>query len=263
MSAFRKVHGSGNDFILIADPRDTREWGELAASLCHRRMGVGGDGLVVSERMSAGNYVVTCYNSDGSVASMCGNALRCAARCAAADYRERRMTLLMAGVAHEAVVDGGEIGVSVLVGAVTQRVLTVIWDGERMEFAAVNSGTEHVVAFTRRVHRGDVADLGRRVRHHAVLAPGGANVNIVEVVDRGTLMVRTYEKGVEAETLSCGSGAVAAVAVARDVGAVTGGPVTVANEAGSPLRVGPPGEPRGGAVWLTGPAEVVYAGELA
>lgn len=263
MSAFRKVHGAGNDFILIADPRDTRDWGKLAVTLCHRRIGVGGDGLVVSERMSAGNYAVTCYNSDGSVASMCGNALRCAAWCAAADYGERRMTLLMGGVAHEAVVDGGQIGVSVLVGAVTQRVLTMTWNGERMEFAAVNSGTEHVVAFTRSVHRGDLADLGRRVRHHALLAPAGANVNVVQVADRGTLMVRTYEKGVEAETLSCGSGAVAAVAVARDAGAVTHSPVTVANEAGSPLRVGPPGEPHDGAVWLTGPAEVVYAGELA
>lgn len=263
MSAFRKVHGSGNDFILIADSRDTRDWGDLAAGLCHRRLGIGGDGLVVSERMSAGHYAVTCYNPDGSVASMCGNALRCAARCAAADYGERRMTLLMGAVAHEAVVDGSQIGVSVVVGAVTHRVLTMTWDGERMEFAAVNSGTEHVVAFTRCVRRGDLVDLGRHVRHHAVLAPAGANVNLVEVADRGTLRVRTYEKGVEAETLSCGSGAVAAVAVARDVGAVTDSPVTVANEAGSPLRVGPPGEPRDGAVWLTGPAEVVYAGELA
>ena len=172
MSAFRKVHGSGNDFILIADPRDTREWGKLAASLCHRRMGIGGDGLVVSERMSAGSYAVTCYNSDGSVASMCGNALRCAARCAASDYGEKRMTLLMGGVSHEAVVDGSQIGVAVMVGAVTQRVLTVMWDGQGMEFAAVNSGTEHVVAFTGSVHRGDIVGLGRRVRHHAVLAPG-------------------------------------------------------------------------------------------
>lgn len=263
MSAFRKVHGAGNDFILIADPRDTGDWGKLAVTLCHRRIGVGGDGLVVSERMSAGNYAVTCYNSDGSVASMCGNALRCVARCAAADYGEKHMTLLMGGVAHEAVVDGGQIGVSVLVGAVTQRVLTMTWEGQQMEFAAVNSGTEHVVAFTRFVHRGDLADLGRRVRHHAALAPAGANVNLVEVADRSTVRVRTYEKGVEAETLSCGSGAVAAVAVARDAGAVTDGRVTVSNEAGSPLRVGPLGEPHDGAVWLTGPAEVVYAGELA
>jgi hypothetical protein len=85
MTPFRKVHGAGNDFILLADPHETRDWGNLAASLCHRRMGVGGDGVVVSERISAGTYTVTCYNSDGSVASMCGNALRCVARCAAED----------------------------------------------------------------------------------------------------------------------------------------------------------------------------------
>ena len=79
MIAFRKVHGAGNDFILVADPRDVRDWGKLAAGLCCRRMGIGGDGLVVSERVSASAYAVTCYNPDGSLASMCGNALRCAA----------------------------------------------------------------------------------------------------------------------------------------------------------------------------------------
>jgi diaminopimelate epimerase len=263
MTPFRKVHGAGNDFILLADPHETRDWGNLAASLCHRRMGVGGDGVVVSERISAGTYTVTCYNSDGSVASMCGNALRCVARCAAEDHGDTRMTLLMGSASHEAVVDGSQIGVSVTVGAVTQRVLALRWGSQRLEFAAVNSGTEHVVAFARSLQQSDVVGLGRHVCHHAALAPAGANVNLAQVVDRCTLKIRTYERGVEAETLSCGSGAVAAVAVAREVRAVTNGPVTVRNEAGTPLRVGRPGDPHDSAVWLTGPAEVVYWGEMA
>jgi diaminopimelate epimerase len=263
MIAFRKVHGAGNDFILVADPRDVRDWGKLSAGLCHRRTGIGGDGLVVSERISASAYAVTCYNPDGSMASMCGNALRCAARCAADDYGETRMTLMMGGVGHQAIVDGGQTAVTVLAGSVTQRLLVIRRAGQRFEFASVNSGTEHVVTLAESLDRIDVGGLGRRVRHHSVLAPAGANVNFVQLLDRGTLRIRTYERGVEAETLSCGSGAVAAVTVARHAGAVTQGPVTACNEAGTPLVVGRMGDPQDGAVWLTGLARVVYRGEAA
>lgn len=263
MIAFRKVHGAGNDFILVADPQDARDWSKLATGLCRRRIGIGGDGLVVSERLSASAYAVTCYNPDGSVASMCGNALRCAARCAADDYGDARMTLVMGGVSHEAIVDGGQIAVTVTVGAVTLPLLSVRSAGQRFEFASVNSGTEHVVTFAGSLDRIDVTGLGRRVRHHSALKPAGANVNFVQLLDQGTLKIRTYERGVEAETLSCGSGAVAAVAVARHTGAVSEEPVTVRNEAGTPLVVGRMGDPGDGAVWLTGQAEVVYRGEAA
>jgi len=261
MIAFRKVHGAGNDFILVADSSHIRDWGKLATGLCHRRTGIGADGLVVSERISASAYAVTCYNPDGSVASMCGNALRCAARCAADDYGETRLTLLMGGVSHHAVVDGSQIAVTVFVGPVRPRLLVVRRAGQRFEFASVNSGTEHVVALAESVGGIDVAVLGRRVRDHCVLAPAGANVNFVQLLDRSTLRIRTYERGVEAETLACGSGAVAAVTVARHVGAVTRGPVTFRNEAGMPLVGGRAEDPQEGAVWLTGPARVVYRGE--
>ena len=263
MIAFRKVHGAGNDFILLTDPPEVRDWGKLATGLCHRRTGIGGDGLVVSERISASSYAVTCYNPDGSLASMCGNALRCAARCAADDYGETRLTLMMGGVSHQAVIDGGQIAVTVFAGPVTPRLLVIRRAGQRFEFAFVNTGTEHVVALAESVDGIDVAVLGRRVRDHSVLAPAGANVNFVQLIDRGTLRIRTYERGVEAETLSCGSGAVAAVTVARHAGAVTRGPVTTCNEAGTPLLVGRAGDPQETAVWLTGLARVVYRGEAA
>jgi diaminopimelate epimerase len=263
MIAFRKVHGAGIDFILVADPREARDWGELAARLCRRRTGIGGDGPVVSERISASAYAVTCCNPDGSVASMCGNALRCAARCAADDYGETRMTLTMGGVSHQAIADRSQIAVTVFTGPVTPRLLVIQREGERLEFAFVDTGTEHVVALAEAVGQIDVASMGRRISHHSVLAPAGANVNFVQLLHRGAVKVRTYERGVEAETLSCGSGAVAAVAVARHAGLVTQGPVTVCNEAGMPLVVGPVGDPQDGTVWLTGPARIVYRGEAA
>ena len=179
------------------------------------------------------------------------------------DYGDARMTLVMGGVSHEAIVDGGQIAVTVTVSDVTFPLLSVRAAGQRFEFASVNSGTEHVVTFAESLDRIDVTGLGRRVRHHSALKPAGANVNFVRLLDRGTLKIRTYERGVEAETLSCGSGAVAAVAVARHAGAVSEEPVTVRNEAGTPLVVGRMGDPGDGAVWLTGQAQVVYRGEAA
>ena len=169
----------------------------------------------------------------------------------------------MSGVNHQAVVDGSQIAVTVFAGPVTPRLLVVRRAGQRFEFASVNTGTEHVVALAESIDGIDVPGLGRRVRDHSALAPAGANVNFVQLLDRRRLRIRTYERGVEAETLSCGSGAVAAVTVARHAGAVTLGPVTACNEAGIPLVVGRAGDPQDGAVWLTGLARVVYRGEAA
>lgn len=260
--AFRKVHGAGNDFILITGPAASRDWRELAPDLCRRRTGIGADGLVVSERISPAAYALTCCNADGSVASMCGNALRCAARCAADDYGETRMTFLMCGAEHQARVDGENVSVTVAAGYVADRPVSISWAGRQFDFASVNTGTEHVVSFTDSVDLVDVTGLGRHVRQHPLLAPSGANVSFIEVVDRETLRIRTYERGVEAETLSCGSGAVAAASVARQAGIVDDGPVTVRNQGGCPLTVGSPGDPRDGEVWLTGPARLVFRGEL-
>lgn len=259
---FRKVHGAGNDFILVTEPRIVRDWSKLATRLCHRRFGVGADGLVVSTRISESRYVVSCHNADGSEASMCGNALRCAARCAADDYGEKALSLEMAGIAHVAYVDDSQVTVSAVVGATTNDVLTVEWEGQRLDFVSVNTGTEHVVAITESVDRVDVESIGRRVRHHTKLEPAGANVNFVQQIDECRLRIRTYERGVEAETLSCGSGAVAAAVAVRQTGTLTDGPITVDNLATSPLVIDFE-RGRNDLAWITGQVHVVYSGEMA
>jgi diaminopimelate epimerase len=264
MIAFRKVHGAGNDFILIADPQEQLDWAALTPGLCDRHLGIGADGLVVSRRLGAGTFTVACYNADGSQASMCGNALRCAALCAARDYGQPRARVEMFGVWHQVAVDGEQVSVSVTVGPVMARALTLSYHGLELEFAAVNTGTEHVVAIVPgTAGQLDVLAVGRTVRNHPGLAPRGANVSFAQVVDEQTLRLRTYERGVEAETLSCGSGAAAAVAVARHAGLAATATVTVGNQAGAPLRVGQAGVPAPGMVWVTGPAQVVFRGEAA
>jgi diaminopimelate epimerase len=258
---FRKVHGAGNDFILFTDPVADLDWADSAMALCPRRTGIGADGLVVSTRRGGDPpvYEVRCFNADGSEATMCGNALRCAASCAARDYGDREMSLLMAGVCHKAAVTGDEAAVTAQAGPVTRQRVEFSWQAGRLLFDSVWTGTEHVVAVVTDVDEIDVESCGRLVRYHRTVAPEGTNVNFAEILGPDAVKVRTYERGVEAETLSCGSGAVAVVAVARQRGVVGEGPVTVHNRARAPLTVTPAGE---GVFWVCGPTAVVCEGVL-
>jgi diaminopimelate epimerase len=176
---FRKVHGAGNDFILVADPDQDRDWPEEARRLCARGTGIGADGLVVTTRRGPAAFEVWCFNADGSAATMCGNALRCAAFCAGRDHGDQTMSLVMAGAEHRAQVSGGDAAVTARAGAVLPRQVQVTWDGTGFAFDAVHTGTEHVVAIVDDVDDVDVPGCGRMVRHLPALAPLGSNVNFV------------------------------------------------------------------------------------
>jgi diaminopimelate epimerase len=262
MISFRKVHGTGNDFIVVADPAETRDWGTLAQLMCPRRTGIGADGLIVSLRSAESEYIIRCFNPDGSVATMCGNGLRCAARCAADDYADTRMVLIMEDVEHPAVVHGDLIAVTAMVGAVSTQTVDIAHSGQLLRFTSVSTGTEHAVALADDIDAIDLAYVGPAVRYHPSLAPLGTNVNVVQVLDDTTVKIRTWERGVEGETLSCGSGAVAGVVVSRLTGSLSPGLVSVLNRSGTPLEVDCPGDRPGQEAWLSGPAEVVYVGEL-
>lgn len=262
---FRKLHGAGNDFILLTGPvTPTRDWPGIARTLCARQTGIGADGLVISTVASTGPAVldVTCLNADGSTATMCGNALRCAAWTARQEYGFRRMTLHMAGVDHQARVDDTDVWVTAQVNTVTLRRLQAVWRGCPFWFDSAHTGTEHVVAVVQDVEGLDAEAIGRMVRHHPDLAPVGTNVNFVQALGPQEIRIRTYERGVEAETLSCGSGAVASVVIATQRGLVAERPVVVHNRAGTPLTVTPHQE-RPHTLWVSGPVTHVYEGALA
>ncbi|MGX9891210.1 diaminopimelate epimerase [Streptomyces sp. NPDC002276] len=261
---FLKVHGAGNDFVLLTDPQPSRDWRAEAPRLCARRTGVGADGLVLStlvDKDPAPVLDVICINADGSLATMCGNALRCVAWTAAEAHGFTAMSLMMAGVRHEATVHNGHVRVTAEAGEVAPGRVETRWQDARWSFDAVHTGTEHVVALVDDVDAVDVEGLGRLVRHHPDLAPVGTNVNFVHPVDPHAVRIRTYERGVEAETLSCGSGAVAAAVIAARHGVVTPGPVTVHNRAGTPLTVSQNPE-RPGSYWVGGPVVHSFRGEL-
>ena len=260
---FRKVHGAGNDFILFTDPAEDRDWPEEARRLCARGTGIGADGLVVTTRSGPAAFEVRCFNADGSAATMCGNALRCAAFCAARDHGDQELSLVMAGTGHRAQVRGDDVAVTSEAGPVVPRQVQVRWDGTGFTFEAVHTGTEHVITIVDDVDNVDVAGCGRMVRHHAALAPLGSNVNFVQVINAQAIRIRTYERGVEAETLSCASGAVAAAAVTRARCLTGPGPLTVHNQAGTALEVRPDASgPPGAAFWVSGPVAITFRGEI-
>lgn len=262
---FRKLHGAGNDFVLLTDPCDApdSDWSEMARVLCARRTGIGADGLVITSRIGddPAAFSVACYNVDGSVATMCGNALRCVAWCAAQDPSLSEMTLVMAGVKHQARVSDDGVWVTAESGPVDMRRVQAVLNGRPFWFDSVHTGTEHVVAVVDDVERIDAETLGRLVRHHDDLAPLGTNVNFIQTVGAQELKIRTYERGVEAETLSCGSGSVAAVVIATQRGLVANRQVTVHNRSGTPLTVTPHSQ-RCGTFWISGPVTETFRGEL-
>jgi diaminopimelate epimerase len=261
---FRKVHGAGNDFIFINGPFEHADLPGLARGLCTRQTGIGADGLVISTSLSGDPpaYEVRCLNADGSEATMCGNALRCAALCAAADDGHTEVAMIMAGVRHQGEVRGGEVAVTAEAGPVLRAAAVVEDDGLVYEFDAVHTGTEHAVTFVADVDAVDAQGLGRIVRYHASFAPAGTNASFVQTAGPGVLRIRTYERGVEAETLSCGSGAVAAVVAARARQLTGKDAVTVRNRGEAPLAVWPDPASPGRTFWVSGPATIVFTGQI-
>lgn len=265
---FRKIHGAGNDFVLLSDPspQDGKEdWPKEAERLCARRTGVGADGLVVTKLIDTDPALleVACFNADGSIATMCGNALRCTAWAAHRDHGFEEMSLLMAGVTHQALVRDDSVWVTAEVGAIHPRCVQTVINGKPVWFDSAHTGTEHVVAIVDDVDAIDAVLVGRLVRHHADLAPLGTNVNFVQAAGKQALKIRTYERGVEAETLSCGSGAVAAVLIATMRGLVAPRDVIVHNRAGEPLTVRPHNDRPKRTHWVGGPVTNTFEGVLA
>ncbi|MBE2186503.1 MAG: diaminopimelate epimerase [Rhodothermales bacterium] len=232
---FTKMNGAGNDFVVL-DNRfyafSEDQLGRLAAWLCPRRTAVGADGLLALDPGDDdADFRMRYRNADGSRGTMCGNGARCLARFArsAGFDRDRLVFDTDAGRYIADVPEAHAAPVRLHVPPPrNHRGLTV----EGCDLRAIWTGTEHVVAFVDDVQAFPLATLGPAIRNAAALAPNGANVNAAEVLDDGRgcgsrLRVRTYEKGVEAETDACGTGAMAAALAARLTGRVVASPVAV------------------------------------
>jgi len=261
---FWKMNGAGNDFIVI-DNRDRKislSQDEIAR-LCHRHRGIGADGLLAVEPARGdADFSMRYYNADGGEAEMCGNGARCFARMAQRlrdDSSEELSFETLAGVVR-ASFDGADvrIGLSVPVDlqmGVSLDILGVPWDVH-----SINTGVPHTVVVTRDLEDFDLEGIGRAIRRHPRFAPAGTNANALQQIGPSEIRIRTYERGVEGETLACGTGMVAAAIIHHEL---TGcpSPVTVWVQGGDRLQVEFLETEAGYEdVFLTGPADFVFQG---
>jgi len=263
---FYKISGSGNDFILI----DNRQGivrdavlEQLIVGACRRRMSAGADGLILIEESHQTDFRWRFYNADGSRAEMCGNGARCAARFAhlrGIAGPKLSFETDVGRISAEIIGDRVKIGMTEPGGLRLDQSLNL--EETSCDYDFINTGVPHVVVVSQDVEVVDVFHMGRLIRYHDAFAPAGTNVNFVQRLDRQEIAVRTYERGVEDETLACGTGCVAAALVtALKHGWVS--PVDVLTRSGGILRIS--FERRDTVfsdVYLEGDARIIYDGML-
>jgi len=234
---FSKLNGSGNDFLLVDDRNDVMKGVDLprfAEKVCDRSRSIGADGMIFIHRSRRADFRWRFFNADGTTAEMCGNGARCAARYAS----ERRIAgrsmafETLAGLVR-AEVSGRRVKLRITTprGLATDRTLTL--RGRKLRYSFLDTGVPHVVLFVPGVEKRDIIAVGRGIRNHRAFAPRGTNVNFAQIRNG---WVRTYERGVEGETLACGTGAVACGILAAVHGFVRP-PVTVRTRGGEDLVI--------------------------
>jgi diaminopimelate epimerase len=267
---FVKLHGNGNDFILIDEwdgiiiPEEMK--GEFAAAYCDRRMGIGGDGVLFLGKTQEGYPAMRLFQPDQSEADMCGNGIRCLARHAfdKGYVSDRCIVKTRAGdidVFSGYDEDGDFFAeVTMIEPRFDAPSIPAKGSGDFHEIIsgyevyAANTGVPHAVIFVKDLDVLDVCKIAPSIRNSQFF-PQGANVNFVEVSGTDTIRVRTFERGVEWETLSCGTGATASAAVAHHLGKT--GPVVEIETEGGPLTI-----TLSDGVRMKGPADVVFTGTL-
>lgn len=264
---FSKLSGAGNDFIVI-DNRDGKvnPTAQFVAKVCARRLSVGADGLLLVERPRdprQADFRMRYFNADGGEVESCGNGARCISRFAYLKgiVGEKTRFETLAGL-YEAEILGERVRVRVGDPKDVRLGFPLILAEGVFRVDFVNTGVPHVVFFLEDLDATDVVGLGRQTRYHSDFAPAGTNANFVRVVDEHTLRIRTYERGVEDETLACGTGSIAAAVVAALRGKVSV-PVTLHTRGGFVLGVH--FDRKGNVITdvrLEGDARLVYEGEL-
>jgi diaminopimelate epimerase len=264
---FAKMNGAGNDFVLMDNRNGAiRLDRDQIVRLCHRQRGVGADGLMLLIPCASGkaNWAWDFHNSDGSVAEMCGNGARCFAR-----YVQKLtggptpMTFeTLAGVIRAEFPDDQRVTVNMTTPHNLRLRLPVPLAEGVIETHSIDTGVPHAVIFETDVTQAKVVSTGAAIRYHALFKPKGTNVNFVQVLAPQRIRVRTYERGVDGETLACGTGIVAAALIASEVRHFTS-PVQVQAQGGDLLEVSFIKEKdQFREVRLNGPAEFVFEGEI-
>jgi len=264
---FYKMSGCGNDFIVIDNRSPVIEEKDLFAfivGVCRRKMSVGADGVILIENSDTVDFKWRFYNSDGSVAEMCGNGARCVARFAYLNgITGPDMAFeTLAGIVSASVFETGLVRIRMTdpLNLVLDRPLAL--KSGKFAVGSVNTGVPHAVMVVDNLDETPVKEMGREIRFHPDFAPAGTNVNFVSVRTDKIVAIRTYERGVEDETLACGTGCVASALVTARKFALAS-PVTLLTRSGGYLRIYfTLHQDAFSDVYMEGDARVIYRAEL-
>lgn len=254
---FYKYQGTGNDFVMIDNrsnffPKDNIQ---LIARLCDRRFGIGGDGLILLENDTETDFKMVYYNSDGNQSSMCGNGGRCLVAFAKKLNVIQDNTTFIAtdGLHHASVAENGIVSLQMI--DVPEVKITP-------DYVFMNTGSPHHIKLVEDLEHYNVKENGASIRYGELYGKQGSNINFVKKIDETTFSLRTYERGVEDETLSCGTGATA-VAIAMNVlGETKANSIDLNVEGGKLVVSFDEKDGKFTNVFLKGPAEFVFKGTI-
>lgn len=267
---FKKMQGGGNDFILIDNRKNIQQLEngkEIAKRLCHRKFGIGADGLILIENPTSPHthFRWRFFNADGSEAEMCGNGARCAARFAfltqIAPVQMRFETL--AGIIEAWVMpNSDQVKIRLSDPTNIKTDINLPLSQQTLTVHYIDTGVPHTILFVSDIENAQVVELGKTIRHHNAFQPKGTNVNFVQILTPSEIIIRTYERGVEDETLACGTGATASAIISALKGYCKP-PVAVTTRGGDVLTIDFDFTPDSlKDVFLTGPAVMVFEGSI-
>lgn len=254
---FYKYQGTGNDFVMIDNRMAIfpKENVELIAQLCDRRFGIGGDGLILLENDYDSDFKMVYYNSDGNQSSMCGNG----GRCLVAFAKELKV---IENSCSFIATDGLHYATIATDGLVSLQMIDVASVKIDPDYVFLNTGSPHHVQFVEDLENYNIKENGAAIRYGDLYGKEGSNINFVKQIDADTFSLRTYERGVEDETLSCGTGATA-VAIAMNITGKTKATAINLNVEGGKLEVSfDKNHNNFTNVFLKGPAKFVFKGEI-
>ena len=264
---FLKMSGCGNDFVVI-DNRLNKLAGlkisSLVQKVCAPKVSIGADGVLLLQKSRKADVRMRIFNPDGSEVDMCGNGARCLALFAKKTKAVKKDTFTIE-------TDAGILGARVKGSQVKLKLsephsLRFKFDlkikNKKYQVSYINTGVPHVVYITKNVDKFKVEEIGRLIRYHQEFAPAGTNANFVQIDSRRQITLRTYERGVEAETLACGTGSVASAIIASKIKCLSS-PVTVNVRSGDKLKIYFKAKDQGYTdVYLEGPAEIIFEGTI-
>jgi diaminopimelate epimerase len=254
---FYKYQGTGNDFVMIDNRSNTfpKENTQLVAHLCDRRFGIGADGLILLDTDATTDFRMVYYNSDGNLSSMCGNGGRCLVAFAKKlNVIQNETTFMATDGLHHATVGAD--------GIVSLQMIDVAEIKNTQDYSFLNTGSPHHVQIVEDLQYFNVKENGAAIRYGNLYGQAGSNINFVKKIDETTFSLRTYERGVEDETLACGTGATA-VAIAMNATGQTNSNEINLNVEGGKLAVSfDKVNEKYTNVFLKGPAEFVFKGTI-